>query len=100
MICFTGGTPVIRRTVNNDIKLPLPPLFVPPIRRSLYTWVNPVSQDSPPPLEDYENIARSTIRAPILREPMLKTPSTRHGPVQPTSLKIIARNTPQPVSRF
>ncbi|KAJ9593033.1 hypothetical protein L9F63_015302 [Diploptera punctata] len=87
--------PVLRRTVNNDITLPPPPLFAPPLRRSLYTWVNPVSQDSPT-LEEYDNITRSTIRAPILREPILTTPVTRHGPVQPTSLKIIARNTPQP----
>ncbi|KAJ4441598.1 uncharacterized protein [Periplaneta americana] len=93
----TGST-VLRRTVSNDrTSLPPPPLFAPPMqRRSLYTWVNPVPQDSPSSLEDYSSITRSTIRSPILRDPVLTSPVTRRGPAQPTSLKIIARNTPQP----
>jgi hypothetical protein len=74
-------------------------LFAPPVqRRSLYTWVNPVPQDSPPTLEGYGSMSRNSIRAPILRDPVLTSPVTRRGPLQPTSLKIIARNTPQPVN--
>lgn len=94
-----AGSTVLRRTVSNDrTSLPPPPLFAPPVqRRSLYTWVNPVPQDSPPSLDEYSSISRSPIQASILRDPVLTSPVVRRGPVQPTSLKIIARNTPQPV---
>jgi len=88
---------VLRRTVSNDrTSLPLPPLFAPPMqRRSLYTWVNPMPQDSPPSMDEYDSVSRNTVRAPILHDPVL-TSVARRGPVQPTSLKIIARNVPQP----
>jgi hypothetical protein len=94
-----AGSAVLRRTVNNDrTSLPLPPLFAPPMqRRSLYTWVNSVPQDSPPSLDEYDSMARNTIRAPILHDSVL-TSIARRGPSQPTSLKIIARNVPQPVN--
>ncbi|PNF26710.1 hypothetical protein B7P43_G03372 [Cryptotermes secundus] len=92
------GSTVLRRTVSNDrTSLPPPPLFAPPVqRRSLYTWVNPVPQDSPSSLDEYSSISRSPIQASILCDPVLTSPVVRRGPVQPTSLKIIARNTPQP----
>jgi hypothetical protein len=91
------GSTVLRRTVSNDrTSLPPPPLFAPPVqRRSLYTWVNPVPQDSPRSLDEYSSISRNAIQASILRDPVLTSPVVRRGPVQPTSLKIIARNTPQ-----
>lgn len=94
-----AGSAVLRRTVSNDrTSLPPPPLFAPPLQqRSLYRWVNPVSQDSLSPVEEYGSMSRNTIRAPILRDPVL-TSVTRRGPVQPTSLKIIARNTQQLVT--
>lgn len=94
------GSTVLRRTVSNDrTSLPPPPLFAPPVqRRSLYTWVNTVPQDSPRSLDEYSSISRSTIQASILCDPGLTSPIVRRGPVQPTSLKIIARNTPQLVT--
>lgn len=94
-----AGSAVLRRTVSNDrTSLPLPPLFAPPMqRRSLYTWVNPMPQDSPPSMDEYDPVSRNTVRAPILHDPVL-TSVARRGPVQPTSLKIIARNVPQPVN--
>lgn len=90
---------VLRRTVSNDrTSLPLPPLFSPPMqRRNLYTWVNPMPQDSPPSMDEYDSVSRNTVRGPILHDPVL-TSVARRGPVQPTSLKIIARNVPQPVN--
>lgn len=94
-----AGSAVLRRTVSNDrTSLPLPPLFAPPMqRRSLYTWVNPMPQDSPPSMDEYDPVSRNTVRASILHDPVL-TSVARRGPVQPTSLKIIARNVPQPVN--
>lgn len=93
------GSTVLRRTVSNDrTSLLPPPLFAPPVqRRSLYTWVNPVPQDSPSSLDEYSSISRSPIQTSILCDPVLTSPVVRRGPVQPTSLKIIARNIPQPV---
>jgi hypothetical protein len=95
-----AGSAVLRRTVSNDrTSLRPPPLFAPPMQqRSLYTWVNPVSQDSLSSMEEYGTISHNTVRGPILRDPVLTSPVTRRGPVQPTSLKIIARNTQQLVN--
>ncbi|XP_021931285.1 uncharacterized protein LOC110835413 isoform X2 [Zootermopsis nevadensis] len=92
-----AGSTVLRRTVSNDrTSLPPPPLFAPPMQqRSLYAWVNPVSQDSVSSVEEYGSMTRNSIRAPILRDPVLTSPVTRRGTIQPTSLKIIARNTQQ-----
>jgi len=92
---------VLRRTVSNDrTSLPLPPLFAPPMqRRNLYTWVNPMPQDSPPSMDEYDSVSRNTVRSPILHDPVL-TSVARRGPVQPTSLKIIARTVPQPVNSY
>lgn len=95
-----AGSTVLRRTVSNDrTSLPPPPLFAPPMQqRSLYAWVNPVSQDSVSSVEEYGSMTRNSIRAPILRDPVLTSPVTRRGTIQPTSLKIIARNTQQLVN--
>lgn len=73
------ATPVIRRTVTNDLSaLPPPPLFG-PLQRNLYTWVNPVTQDSlsPSSLEEL-NMRGSHVQDHI---PM------HRSNVQPTNIK-------------
>ncbi|GLH02796.1 hypothetical protein R5R35_012871 [Gryllus longicercus] len=81
-----SSTPVIRRTVTNDLTaLPPPPLFGPPMQRNLYTWVNPVAQDSLSPTSSLDDL---NMRSALVQDHA----SLHRSAVQPTNIKVVARN--------